>query len=218
MDLGFPGLPPRAHYPLAMPGGGTLTALRHATPHHTAADCSSISGRNITRMLRVARRVLAFMRWPNSLCVCMTLAVAVLSHVWMLGVTVWCPPMGYGLWVDAGATGFTRTNWMMRDARDNSTVKLHVEAPTQRGNGWTSIEFDLEERNGPIAWAEVHMPLWIIAAIFGVFAVTGFLVRPKPRDPTACCRHCRYPLAGTHICPECGATAALRSGFSVCLW
>lgn len=87
--------------------------------------------------------------------------------------------------------------------------------------GIYSSEWLMRPEPEKLLWAEVYLapdrdrswlvgvPMWYFVLPSAVLAIAGFRLKRREPKPGQC-QHCRHPLAGAAVCPECGTGAAAR--------
>jgi len=82
---------------------------------------------------------------------------------------------------------------------------LEAECDVESIDGWEIWQWGFRIDHVAIVTA-VWIPLWSLLIPPLALAIAGFAIKRK-RPRLGECARCGYPLAGTAICPECGAPA-----------
>ncbi|MFO0962602.1 MAG: hypothetical protein U0625_06805 [Phycisphaerales bacterium] len=155
--------------------------------------------------MRFLKRLTIRLRWPAAVLVGLLTLGFVCSAFW--GCRVDLSFLGSWWILDLGNTIATLTQYDSQLDPGRPSPDLVVTGYSVK---WYPIEdFDLFlnawVRKG--SWPGVdwvaRLPLWYLALPPALLAIAGFVMKRREPKPGQC-QHCRHPLAGAVVCPECG--------------
>lgn len=164
-------------------------------------------------------RLLAWICWPCAGAAALTLIVAVGSEWRFVGIS---PRTNHQDWEVGARRGGLFVN-VHDDIRPQlahgvplevsfmySTPNVEPDVPS----GWSTFSWGSHRWRGGLDETaptrqnyQFAIPLWTVSVAFAMAATFCFVARRKWLANTGECTHCRYPLSGAALCPECGQPA-----------
>lgn len=161
-------------------------------------------------MRHVFTRVLIWLRWPTAVLAALVPVVALASSQWPIDFYAIQGRVSAHSKFEFG--GILLSVWIFNQAAVsdncfgfNRDDRLTAPGFSHYHRWW---EWSLGDYPNPsIRMLHARFPIWCLIIPIASFSWAGFHARRRMALTPGLCTRCRYPLAGAHVCPECGTAA-----------